>query len=162
MPARVRLALDARPGLLKRRQLQARVDVGLARARAHLIVDGPVDAVLRVLVPGAQRVGVVGKGPRGDAPVTPGAVAAEAVGGVKEDRVAELARVLLFVPVPVTGSVPNQSVLDGVNGRDSRLIARVAALVAEGALVGVHHHAVEGEECALGSVSGMSVDCDQG
>ena len=113
MPARVRLALDARPRRLKRRHLQARINVGLPRAGAGLVADGPVDAVLRVVVPGAQRVGVVGKGPCGDAPVGSDAVAAEAVGGVEQDRLAELACVLLLVPVSDCGGpVSNQLVLD--------------------------------------------------
>ncbi len=44
--------------------------------------------------------------------------------------------------------------MGGWGGRCSRLVACVVALVAEGVLVGEHHHAVEGEECALGVVNG--------
>jgi hypothetical protein len=59
--------------------------------------------VLRVLVPRAKRVGVVGEGARGDAPVGAGTVAAEAVDGVEEDGGGEFACVALLGPVAGCG-----------------------------------------------------------
>lgn len=85
MPPRMRLPLNTRPRLIKRRSRQAGSDIGLGRAPTGEIADLPVDAVLCVLVSRAERVGVVGKGPVGDAPVATAAVAAEAVGWVEED-----------------------------------------------------------------------------
>lgn len=103
---RVRAPLDARPRAVKGGHGEAGVDVGLGRAGAHLVVDGPVDAVVGDLVARPERVGVVGKGPRGDAPAAGGAaVAAEAVGGVEEDRGAEFACVALFGPVTEVGAM---------------------------------------------------------
>lgn len=93
MAAPVRLALNTRPRLVEGAHGQAGVDVGLTRARAHPVVDSPVDTVLRVLVPRAERVGVVGKGSSGDAPLAPDAVAAKSVRVVEEDRAAEFAGV---------------------------------------------------------------------
>lgn len=97
--ARVRLALDAVPGRVEVVRGQAPVDLGLGGAAAHEVVDAAVDAVVRDLVPRPERVGVVGEGPRRDAPVGAGPVAAEAVDGVEEDRLAEVARVELLIPV---------------------------------------------------------------
>jgi hypothetical protein len=103
MPAPVRRGLDARPGGLEGGLGQAGVDVGLGRAVAGEIADLAVDAVLRDLVARAERVGVVGEGARGDAAVGAGAVAAEAVDGVEEDRRGEFACVALFGPVAGSG-----------------------------------------------------------
>ena len=121
VPARVRVGLDAGPGLVKGGHGQAGVDVALGRQGAQLLVDGPVDAVAGDLVAGAERVGVVGEGACGDALcftvifVSPGArkrdgtvrrhtvgflaVAAKAVGRVEEDGGAEFACVALLGPV---------------------------------------------------------------
>jgi hypothetical protein len=95
----MRLPLNTRPCRRKICLGQARIDIGLRRARAHDVVDAPVDTVAGDLVSWPEGVGVVGERARGDAPVGPGAVAAEAVGCVEEDGGAEGTCVELFVPV---------------------------------------------------------------
>lgn len=126
--ARVRVPLDAWPRAVKGGHGQAGVDVGLGRARTHLVVDGPVDAVVSHLVARAERVGVVGEGAVRDALAAAGAaVPAEAVGSVEEDRGAEFTRVALFGPVAKQreivsfwGYCGGQRGLEGKRTADSR------------------------------------------
>ena len=99
MPTAVRALLNARPRRRVVRHLHAVVDVGLRSHGAQRLVDLPVDAVVRDLVPRPERVRVVGKRPVVDAELGAGAVAAEAVGGVEDDGLFELAGVELLLPV---------------------------------------------------------------
>lgn len=102
MSSTVRTVLDARPGGGEVRHAQAVVYLRLRRPRAHGVVDAPVDAVAGDLVPRAERVGVVNKGPVRDAPASTGVtVAPEAVYGVEDVGRAELSGVFLLIPVPV-------------------------------------------------------------
>ena len=151
MAPQMRLTLNTRPGLRKRGLREAGINISLRRAAADTIADLPVDAVLRVLVARPQRVGVTGKGSVHDALIGAAAVAAEAVRWVEQDRRAEGARVELLLPVSGGRGGVSLCWTRGLGevGEGLRLVARVVALVAEGAFVGVHHHAVEGEECAL-------------
>lgn len=147
MPPGVRPRLNARPRLLKHAHGHARVNLALGRARADLVVDRPVDAVIGDLVSRTQRVGVVGEGPVRDASAWGHAVAAEAVDRVEKDGGAEGAGVALFGPV--ADKISELMGIENLGVRGSRLVACVVALCAESDLVGVHQHAVEWEERSL-------------
>jgi hypothetical protein len=103
MTSGVRVALNARPCLLEFGHAKTVVDLGLGRQRAHGVVDPPVDAVVGDLVARPQGVGIVGKGPRGDAVPAGAAIATKTIGGVKDFGRAEAAGVFLFVPVSERG-----------------------------------------------------------
>lgn len=141
MAGRVRVRLDARPGVGEVGLPQTLLDRAGARRIADLVVDRAGDAVREVIVSRSDVEDVLCKRAVLDAAVGARAVAPEAVVRTEHVGGREVAGVVLFVPISTCVSVWH-----GWLGDNSRLRSPVPAFIAQKSLVREHVQSVPREE----------------